>query len=258
MRTVIEVARLGLEIESDSPGIISVLSGRYGGFAAKSARCRFKAVEAPARPAPFRPSVVLTGKKLAFARGDFRGGLDLRSGRGTLAAAAGEQTLDAFLRALLSSLLLRSGGLMLHSAGLVKDGRAYIFPGRSGAGKSTLSKLAAAAGAEVISDEINLVRREGAGFFVYGSPFWGEMRADGRPGRWPLGGIYLLKKARVSRVLPCAPGRVLRLLLRCLLNFEKSPGVSGLALRAAAGLLEKAGSGTLEFAKSDASFLDLI
>ncbi|MHB0995346.1 MAG: hypothetical protein ACYC2I_03140 [Elusimicrobiales bacterium] len=195
---------------------------------------------------------------MGIARGDFRASLDIRSGKGKLSAAPREQTLDAFLRSLISSLLLRSGGMMLHSAGLVKDGRAYLFPGRSGAGKSTLSRLAAAAGAEVISDEINMVRREGTRFFVHGSPFWGEMRADGRPGRWPLGGIYLPKKARSSGLRPCGRGKLLKTLLRCLLNFEKGPAVSGLVLREAAGLAGTARSGELEFSKGNASFLELI
>lgn len=257
-RAAYRIAGFGLDFGAGAPGVVSVLSKRYGRFAVKGGRFKFETAAAPARQAPFKPVVAPRGGTLGLSRGDFRAELNLRSGKGFLAAAAREQTLDAFLRALLSALLLRSGGLMLHSAGLVKNGRAYIFPGRSGAGKSTLSKLAAAAGEEVISDEINLVRREGGRFFVHGSPFWGEMRAGGRPGRWPLGGIYPLKKAGASRLEPCGKGKTLKTLLRCLLNFEKGPAVSVLALEAAAGLAEKAGAGELEFSKGDASFLELI
>lgn len=254
----LNISGFGLYFKSDSASIISVLSKRYGRFAVKSGRCRFGVAEAPARQAPFRPSVLQNGGTLILARGDFRAELELGSGKGELAAAAKEQTLDAFLRSLISALLLRSGGMMLHSAGLVRGGKAYLFPGRSGAGKSTLSKLAAAAGAEVISDEINMVRRAGSRFFVHGSPFWGEMRADGRPGRWPLGGIFLPKKARGNALRPCGQGELLKTLLRCLLNFEKGPKVSGLALEAASGLATKVRAGRLEFTKTDASFLELI
>ncbi len=147
---------------------------------------------------------------------------------------------------------------MLHSAGLVKNGRAYLFLGRSGAGKSTLSRLAAGAGAEVLSDEMNMVRREGGRYYAYGSPFWGEMRADGRPGRRPLGGVYLLKKARRGAVGACGTPEALRALLRCLLNFERGPAVSGLVMANAAALLETAPFRRLEFSKSGADFLDLI
>lgn len=255
----LELAGFKLLFKSDSPGIISVLRGRYGRFARSGgAGCEVEIFEAPGRASPFKPAVLLDGNRLRLGRGDFRAELDLRGGKGRLHAAAGEQCLDAFLRSLISSRLLRAGGFMLHCAGLVKKGRAYLFLGRSGAGKSTLSKLAAAAGCEVISDEINLLRPSGKGFRVHGSPFWGEMRADGRPGSWPLGGIYLLRKAGANRLAPCGGSEALKLLLRCLLNFEKGPGISALALDNAAALLENTAFARLEFSKKDAAFLELL
>jgi hypothetical protein len=271
--TTLGIAGFGLCFKSDHRGIISVLSGRYGGFIRGAGKnyC-FKAVGAPGRQNPFKPSVELRGNRLGLKRGDFEAVLDTRTGAGTLKAAPNEQCLDAFLRSLISSLLLRSGGFMLHSAGLLKDGKAYIFLGKSGAGKSTLSKLAASvsssrpaaqppgrpAAVEVISDEINLLRYERGRFRVYGSPFWGEMRADGRPGSWPLGGIYILKKARCNRLSGCGKAEALKLLLRCLLNFEKGATVSQLVLANAAGVLAGVKFSLLEFAKKDASFLELV
>lgn len=253
------VGGFGLGFKSDSAGIISILKGRYGRFSSLAARgLRFSVMESSGREAPFKPSVLLKDGRLELKRGDFSAVLDLRYGSGELAAAPYEQCLDAFLRSLISSLLLRRGGFMLHCAGLVKKGRAYLFLGRSGAGKSTLSKLAAGSGCRVISDEINLLRPCGKGFRVHGSPFWGEMRADGRPGSWPLGGVYLLKKSRVNRVIPCGGGEVLKLLLRCLLNFEKGPEISALVLNNAAALLDKTSFASLEFSKKSAACLELI
>ena len=259
MRLGLGIAGFGLDFKQDRPGIISVLRRRYGPFAVRSPGAyRFSAASLPAAQNPFKPAVLFDGESLTLGRGDFKAALRLASGAGTLAAAPKEQCLDAFLRSLISSLLLRSGGFMLHSAGLVKNGKAYLFLGRSGAGKSTLAKLASGAGFEVISDEINLLRPEGGRFMAYGSPFWGEMRSAGRPGRWPLGGIYLLKKSRVNAVTPCGSAGAIGLLLRCLLNFEKGPGVSGLVLANAAALLKKNKFARLEFSKKDASFLDRV
>ncbi|MDD2806701.1 MAG: hypothetical protein PHV33_14210 [Elusimicrobiales bacterium] len=147
---------------------------------------------------------------------------------------------------------------MLHSAGLLKNGRACLFLGKSGAGKSTISRLGAAAGCEVISDEINLVLPGKGGYRVHGSPFWGEMRADGRPGSWPLGGIFLLAKARCNATASCGRGEALRLLLRCAVNFERSPAAAALALGNGAALLARAEFRRLEFSKADCGFLELI
>jgi hypothetical protein len=249
----------GADTKSDSTDIISVLSRRYAAFSASGrGGLVFNTVPVTGRQSPFRPEVSVSGRRLGLSRGDFRALLDLKTGRGELRAAANEQSLDAFLRTLLSSLLARSGGFMLHSAGIVKDGKAYVFPGRSGAGKSTLSKLAAAAGAEVISDEINLLKFENGRFMVYGSPFWGEMRSEGRQGRWPLGGIFLLRKGAVNRVSGCPLPEAVRLLLRCAVNFDKSHAAAAVIMANAARLAAKAHFDRLEFSKKDASFLELI
>lgn len=255
----LKMAGFSMLFESDSKGIISVFKRRYGRFAASGRAAHgFKVFEAAGRPRPFKPAVAAGKHSLGVKRGDFEAELDLKTGKGTLKAAPTEQCLDAFLRSFLSSRLLSSGGLMLHSAGIVKKGRAYLFLGKSGAGKSTLSKLAAAAGAEVISDEINLLRPVKGGFRVYGSPFWGEMRADGRQGSWPLGGIFLLEKAKANGVVPCSKAEALKLLLRCLLNFDKSPAAGETVMKNAVRLLGAAVFKRLEFTKADAGFLELI
>ena len=253
------VAGFRAKFKSDLPGIISILGRRYDKFKFSGGPgFSFEVSEAPGRQNPFKPAIVFDGSRLEIRRGDFHASLDIKTGAGTLKAAANEQCLDAFLRSFISFLLLRSGGFMLHSAGLLKNGKAYLFLGKSGAGKSTLSKLAASSGVEVISDEINIVRLEKGHCRVYGSPFWGEMRAGGRQGSWPLGGIHLLKKGKINRVGQCSGGDALRLLLRCLVNFEKSRGTAGRVMENASRLLAKAKFARLEFSKADSGFLGLI
>lgn len=255
----LEVGGFRLDFKPDRDGIISVLKRRYGAFScAPGGGEEFSLSSAPGAQNPFKPAVAVRGGRVEIWRGDFRLAAGLAGGPAELLAAPTEQCLDAALRSLLSFRLLRGGGFMLHSAGLVKRGRAYLFLGKSGAGKSTLSKLAAAAGGEVVSDEINLLGPARGGFRAFGSPFWGEMRADGRPGSWPLGGVYLLKKARRNRVSPCGKAEALKLLLRCAVNFDRSPGVSAQVLGNAAELLAAAPFRRLEFSKADASFLELI
>lgn len=258
----LSLAGAGLRFESDQPGIISVLRGRYAPFTLKGGAggglLRFTCAEGAARSRPYRPELSWAGKKLNLWRGDFRACVDTGSRKGELAAAPNEQCLDAFLRTLMSALLLRSGGLMLHSAGILRDGKAWLFPGVSGAGKSTLSRLAAGAGAEIVSDEINMLRFEKGKPVIYGSPFWGEMRADGRPGRWPLAGICLPRKAAAHFTQDCAPGEALRTLLRCAVNFSRTPADAQAALEAAGRLLKTVPVRKLAFSKSDAGFLGFL
>ncbi|MBI4803082.1 MAG: hypothetical protein HY796_11215 [Elusimicrobia bacterium] len=270
----LELAGFRLNFKSDQGGIISVLRGRYGRFvSAGGAAYRFEVFEASGGQNPFKPAISLGKRFLKLKRGDFEAVLDMLTGAGTLKAAANERCLDAFLRSFISFLLIRSGGFMLHSAGLVKNGKAHLFLGKSGAGKSTLCGLATGRpaqvtghksqvanrppGCSVISDELNLIRFEKGRFRVYGSPFWGEMRADGRPGAWPLGGVFLLKKAETNRLSPCSKAEALKWLLRCLVNFSRSPEDAALIMKNSARLLAGAGFSRLEFTKKDAGFLNL-
>ncbi|HAT72594.1 MAG TPA: hypothetical protein DCS63_07245 [Elusimicrobia bacterium] len=254
------VAGFGLNFKSYSPGIISILEKRYGRFSCPGhSGYEMELVEDRGSQNPFKPAVSFDGRTLKIKRGDFDAVIDTRARTGVVKVSPTEQCLDAFLRSLLSFLLIRSGGFMLHSAGLVKGGKAYLFPGISGAGKSTLSKLAAGSGGGgVISDEINILRLEKGRWRAFGSPFWGEMRADGRPGSWTLGGIYLLKKSAANGISICAQAQSYKTLLRCLVNFSKDAKTAALVMANTARLVSASPAGQLKFSKENADFLRLI
>jgi hypothetical protein len=89
-----------------------------------------------------------------------------------------------------------SGGVVLHSAGLVFDGEAYIFVGRSGAGKTTLTRKAHRHGATVLSDDINLLLPRDDHFVAHAVPFSGEfgrtLQQPGSDKNYPVKAICLL------------------------------------------------------------------
>jgi hypothetical protein len=118
-------------------------------------------------------------------------------------AVAGESHLahanvfENALRVLVAYSALRQGGAVLHSAGIVADGRAWIFCGRSNAGKTTLTRKAHAAGLGVLSDDINLLLPSPGGFHAHAVPFTGEF---GRTldttatGAYPVAALVLLRQ----------------------------------------------------------------
>lgn len=240
------------------PAFRKAVKERYRGFLSPG-RPDFIFTVSPAgwKQSPFRPVVSEKGGALRLERGDFKCSLDLRTGHGTLACAAREQTFDSFLRTLFSWLLPRRGGLLLHAAGIVKDGRALVFPGKSGAGKSTLSKLAASAGLRLLSDELVPVLPWRGGYAAYGSPFWGELRRPGSDGRFKLRGLYSLHKARKNSVEPGPAGEMLRRLLRCSMNFSSDASAARRLLAAAAGLAD-CSPGRLAFSKESPACIDLL
>ena len=125
--------------------------------------------------------------------------------------------LENFLRVLLSYRALARGGVLLHSAGILYRDRAYLFCGRSNAGKTTLARKAAAAGARVLSDDINLVIPENGAFRAHKVPFTGEfgrrMEKLSEISSFTLGGLVLLEKASTLTAVPVRPAEAVAGLL---------------------------------------------
>jgi len=131
---------------------------------------------------------------------------------------------ENFLRVLVAYRLLELGGVVLHSAGLVKDGAAFLLLGRSGAGKTTAARLGMARGAEVLSDDLNALvvdgssggAGDGAGCVVLKLPFTGDLgeRRALRPPA-PLGGLLRIVQDRDDALAPLSRAETLACLLAC-------------------------------------------
>ena len=144
----------------------------------------------------------LAGDRLSYRSYDDAGDVDFQTGTGLLALAPGAGA-ENFLRVLYAHLCARSGGLLLHAAGVIRDGRGHVFFGRSGSGKSTTARLSRAAGCTVLSDDLVILRKVEGVFRVFGVPFRGtameipRTRADA-----PLAGLYALVKAPQHALVP--------------------------------------------------------
>ncbi|MBV8203288.1 MAG: hypothetical protein JOZ15_21960 [Acidobacteria bacterium] len=130
---------------------------------------------------------------------------------------------ENFLRVLVAYRLLDLGGAVLHCAGVVKQGAAYLFLGRSGAGKTTVARLSLAQGAEVLSDDLNaLIVPVPGGAAPAGTcavlklPFTGDLgeRRALRP-PLPLGGLLRLEQGAVDALTPLSRAATLACLLAC-------------------------------------------
>jgi hypothetical protein len=152
---------------------------------------------------------------------------------------------ENFLRVLVAYRLLEIGGAVLHCAGVVKDGAAFLFLGRSGAGKTTVARLSLAQGGEVLSDDLNALipdvalgadaapgapasdtggvaesahagRTAGAGCAVLKLPFTGDLgeRRAMRP-PVPLGGLLRIAQDTVDELAPLSRAETLACLLAC-------------------------------------------
>lgn len=80
--------------------------------------------------------------------------------------------------------------LVLHSSGVIRKGKAVLFPGPSGKGKTTVAQRAAPNC--VLSDEANILLRQGEDLCVHATP-WGLI--NNPAAHAPLGAIFMLEQA---------------------------------------------------------------
>lgn len=116
---------------------------------------------------------------------------------------------------LLGMRLRTSGGLLLHGAAAALDGCGILCVGVSGVGKSTLSRLLAAAGATVLTDERPVVRQwhlPECTFRIYGTP-WPSSAEAVHNGWAPLRRIYFIAHGADDRITPLLPQEAVRRLI---------------------------------------------
>ena len=148
-------------------------------------------------------------------------------------------------------------GLMLHSAGVVRGGRAFVLVGAAGSGKSTWSRIACEAGAGMLSEDVVLVQREGDGAVALGAPFRIPHGLQPLRGRFPLAAILLPAHGETPG-LDAVPSERLRTTLVANLPFlVEALEVDERPLATVERLLEAAPAYRLTF-RPDDSFLPLL
>ena len=99
---------------------------------------------------------------------------------------------------LFARLLTDKCGIILHGSGLILKGKGYLFVGHSDAGKTTVVKLFKHQ-ARILNDDRMIVRKEDGSFYLYGTPWHGEVSLVA-PDRVPLKAILFLNQAEENRI----------------------------------------------------------
>ena len=111
--------------------------------------------------------------------------------------------VENYIRILVAEFAVKQESVVLHSAGVVRDGEAYVFFGHSGAGKSTVAELSAPL--PVLSDDLVLLRKLPEGWSACSTPFAGSYPQNKKAaGSFPIAGLYLLRKSAENSTHPVA------------------------------------------------------
>lgn len=178
------------------------------------------------RPAPASPAALVPGVEAPYAEVRLVGQaptvprwhLDLgagnvvalggSAGRYQASPLAGPRQANFVLRMALAAELAARGGVVLHAAGVVVSGKAYLFLGRSGAGKTTISMKAPG---ELLSDDTVVVVPRNDRLEAWGTPFVSDNGKAGVMTSAPIGAIAVLAWGELHAE-PMASSRLLRAL----------------------------------------------
>lgn len=159
------------------------------------------------------------------------------------AAAQGELTLRAegdvenFLRVVYAWQVLGQSGLLLHAAGVISNGKGYVFFGHSGAGKTTTARLSLTANKTVLSDDLVIVKKRGEKFWLYGVPFRGDFPEGPRVNAdAELAGMFALVKDGEHRLEPIAGPLAIAQLAACVPFVMAQPAQSARVMETCAAL----------------------
>jgi hypothetical protein len=201
------------------------------------------------------PVVALDGAALSYRIYGGEGYLDGETGKGWLRCVTDEAiahgALANFLRVAYAVLLVRHGGFLFHSAGMIRDGRGYLFYGHSGSGKSTISGLSKHL-VTLLSDDLVAVRIHDGVWRVHGTPFWGELEGHPRTNASaPLRGLFSLVKSHEVKLDPLPPSQAVADVVSSVPVTCTEPHISAQLIELCADLAAKVPCYRLHFSLDD-------
>lgn len=221
MQTInLEIAGVGLTINSENPELIAQIADRYEGFVTPHGGGFTMTVDTERGITTIgedHPRVTTTAAGFHYERRDFHMDVDKAACTIDGSCAPNMYSFDSCLRVFFTTHLLDLEGVMIHGASVVSNGNAYLFFGVSGAGKTTTARLSAPR--QILSDELTILRKDGENYRAYGTPFWGELQKNGDNVSAPLAGLNNLVKDSTVYLEPVSPRVALKALMPCVLFF---------------------------------------
>jgi hypothetical protein len=192
-----QVANLTIQVTCNNSQLSDVLRERYRNFP-------------PGKEKPFSLNIDWIGKQrssslldtktdfeddlLTFSAAGYQGYIDGDKEQGYLKLSSSQpvEDIDYFIRVTTALFVNKVGGIMMHTAGIVRKNQSYLFFGHSGSGKTTISKISLDNGATILNDDLIVMIPQGKHWIAYGTPFWNQTQLEPANQQAPIAGMYFL------------------------------------------------------------------
>lgn len=266
----IECAEIRIEVDFDPSASLArqIIHVLYGPFLREAAlpgtadlRVSVKAVAGVPfiDPAGQSQWVIRTGERgqiRTFESFHESGWMDLARGKAELEIRPAGR-IENFLRVAFAWLCADRGRVLLHSAGLVRNGSGFAFFGRSGAGKSTIATLSSQV-ATILSDDLTVIGLRFGRPWLFGVPFRGDSPEFPRVSLdAPLHGLFCLTQSFEHGVQPLASAEAVSRLVTASPFLVGHPRSLRAALATCANIISRLAVRELRFRK-DPGFWEVI
>lgn len=221
---ILNIAGIIIKISTSDDRIKNGIVKRYSGYIIESSDYKYTLTVEEKKGAGFTPEKgewrtesEESGSIITVSSIGTEGFFDLETEEGKAFIRKGFEinTFDNFMRVLISYLLAKDNGFLLHAAGISDGKNGYVFPGHSGAGKSTLSKYAPE-NFEIFSDDIVIVKKGKSFWEMHTSPFHGEETLFLREIKnVPVKRVLIINKDTNNRIEKIDPVRSVAFILSC-------------------------------------------
>jgi hypothetical protein len=199
----LSIAGINIQVDCHNAMLASVLRERYAGFLAQTGEM-LKLQIIPGlvgETVAFTPHEVMREKNvLRFKPIIDEDYVDFLAKKGQIKLRSSNpvEEIEYLLRVLFTYLALRSGGLMVHAAGIVHQGFGYAFLGTSGSGKSTVARFST--DDLVLNDDLIILLPKGERWFVHATPFTNPTQTLPWPSKAELKVMFYLEKDRLVSI----------------------------------------------------------
>lgn len=214
----VNVAGINVVVTSTNSGLLAALQTRYQDYLDEG-EVKLKVI-INLKGRHRESSLLDTGttfkdKRCVFTAPGYEGYIDIdeKYGELNLSSRRPVDEVDYYLRVAYALLAFEVGGLMFHTAGIVRKGEAHLFFGHSGSGKTTVSRVSK--NDIVLNDDLLILLPQSSGnqenrnWIASSTPFWNPSQVQPTHRSAPVAGIYRLVQNHDVYLEPMGSGQAL-------------------------------------------------
>ncbi len=217
---IVNIGQIGLKIICNDKLYIKDLNQHFKEFLSDGCDIDY-VINVSLKELPYSDDIDVTVKNevVTIDGGEFKGWIDQLTKEVKVCVRPNAGVFNSFLRVFYSLILVDYDGALLHAAAVLYNKEGYVFAGKSSAGKTTTARRVVRA--DVLNDELVLIRLIDGHYFSFSTPFRGEYQGHIKSKQAILSALFFLNKDLNSLYKDISSEEALISLMECVFFFDQ-------------------------------------